>query len=197
MNNKIKKSKMLIICIAFSLFISSISTMNAMAATSSIEDYKKVIEFVNEKYNQHFDITDTNMFNQNVCNKVTLDEFEAMLISNASQGLPVEYNIEVTAPDIQARASNVYYYAPISHGSWSSRVNAFMEVDSTPAFISFISAGYLWSSDSTSWYFKPYEMKCLSLSSSSCKVSYKGYWTIPKTGLADLTEITYTITYSP
>lgn len=200
MNNKITfQSKIMILCVTLSFFLVSIPTINVMAAnTYSVDDYEKVIKQVNEHYNRNFAITDIVLFEENICNKVTLKEFEDMLTANSLQTLPKEYNISTAIPEHQYRASAIKrYYAPIKHGDWESRVNVRIETNSTPAFVRYIDAGFMWDDNATTWLFYAHTIQRESFSSSSCEVSYKGYWQIPKTGLTDLTDITYYMTYYP
>lgn len=192
-------SRILVVCMSLGLFFSSITSIDVVAANFNLQEYETVIEQVNTTYNKKFAITDSDAFTQNVCNKITPKEFEEMLICNAIHENAVQTNIEVIVPQTRATNEVIKYSVPITYGSWESRLNARIETTffstGTPKFIRYIDAGYAWDDNWTTWLFKAHEMKCESFSSSTCKVSYKGYWTIPRTGVTDLTYLTYNITY--
>ena len=58
-------------------------------------------------------------------------------------------------------------------------------------------AGYAWDDNWSTWLFRADDITCTEFSSKKCKVQYKGYWTIPSSGLTDLVMYTYSITYTP
>lgn len=200
---KVKKylSKLLVICIVIGFSVYYMSPIAVNAASYSMADYETVIEHINTTYGKNIDIVNLNLFMQNVYNKITPSEFEQILIGNTSQRSNTDHKYNVSDSPSRARNEIVMYKSPISYGNWVSEVSAKIETtffsDSTPKFIKYIDAGNAWNDKSPNWMFRLHLKNLVSFSDTSCKVSYKGYWMIPLTGVADTAYLTYNITYTP
>lgn len=201
---KLFKSKLFITVIAIGIIFTSLAAkpMKVEASSYELEDYEVILREVNATFNQHFAITDNVIFAQNIVNKVTPSDFKQILINNCQQDLPKEYDIKAEILPHLTRAGRneiVNYTADISHGNWQSSVNARIETtffdNSSSKFVRYIDGGSLWNSSANIWLFRVSSVNCTSFSSTTCKVSYKGVWAIPSTGVADLTQLTYNITY--
>lgn len=204
MNKTIFRKAICYIAIVISFI--SLLPVEALAASYEyyFEDYQDIINQVNAEFDMNLAITNEDVFMENVFNEMSPEEFRNMLTGNMAQensAVPDDETIEIpiiaplVAPEI------IKYSVDISYGTWSSRLNANIEtiigVSGTNSFLRYVNAGYAWDANWSTWLFYGNAINCISFSSSSCKVSYKGYWTIPKTGVTDLTLLTYTITYYP
>lgn len=193
-------SKIVVFCMTLGLIFCPITSMKAIASNYSIKSYEAVIDQVNEMYDTNIAITDFDLFSQNVYNKITPEEFMSLLTNISTDDGSAKSSVEVSMPSTRATNEVVSYYAMVNHGNWSSQVFADIETtfftDSTPKFIRFVGAGVDWNANSSSWTYKPRAANCESFSSTTCKVKYNGNWVIPSTGVEDLTDITYRITYT-
>lgn len=184
----------------------SLLPIEALATSNEYyhEDYQDIIDKVNAEFDKNIAITNEDAFMENVFNKMSPEEFNNLLIGNLAQedsAIPDDETIGVPTITPFVAPEVIKYSTDISFGSWTSRLNARIETiigaNGTNSFLRYVDAGYAWDANWTTWLYYAYEMSCTSFSSSSCKVSYKGYWTIPKTGVTDLTIVTYNITYTP
>ena len=169
-----------------------------------ITKYYDAINLYNKDFHHNIAITDEEAFITNICAKISPEDFYDFLIYTIPEDtLPAAFN-EGTDMRTTARSAEnelVKYYADIEKGEWKSRLNAVIETkylsSGSSVFVRYVSAGYAWDDNWTTWLFRADNITCTEFSSKKCKVQYKGYWTIPASGLTDLVLYTYNITCTP
>ena len=169
-----------------------------------ISEYYDKIELYNEIFHRNIAITDKETFVANICTKMSSEDFYDFLIcTTLADTIQVPFDEGIDMRDTARSAENelVKYYADIEKGEWKSRLNAVIETkylsSGSSVFVKFVSAGYAWDDHCSTWLFCADDITCTECSSKKCTVKYKGYWTIPSSGLTDLVLYTYNITYTP